>query len=112
LRYAPSIRGWTLGKIGERRDSSYEVSNLLAFDPAAGSSDGTCRISKMVFVQPGNALSAPLVFNVVSVKGGSLVIAVSWQIGALGLKRVEEEERLVDGICKGIRAGFESLRDE
>ncbi|KAL3491473.1 hypothetical protein BJX62DRAFT_225150 [Aspergillus germanicus] len=110
LRYAPSIRGWTLGKIGERRDSSYEVSNLLAFDSAAGSSsDGTCRISKMVFVQPGNALSAPLVFNVISVKGGSLVIAVSWQVGALGLEKVEEEWRVVEGVCKGIRVGFESL---
>jgi hypothetical protein len=109
LRYAPSIRGWTLGKIGERRDSSYEVSNLLAFDSAAGSSDGTCRISKMVFVQPGNALSAPLVFNVVSVKGGSLVIAVSWQVGALGLEKAEEG-RFVEGVCEGIRAGFESLK--
>jgi hypothetical protein len=110
LRYAPSIRGWTLGKIGERRDSSYEVSNLLAFDSAAGDSEGKCRIGKMVFAQPGNVLSAPLVFNIVSVKGGSLVIAVSWQVGALGLEKVEEEGRFVKRVCEGIRAGFESLK--
>ncbi|KAL2854086.1 hypothetical protein BJX68DRAFT_38889 [Aspergillus pseudodeflectus] len=110
LRYAPSIRGWTLGKIGERRDSSYEVSNLLAFDSAAVGSK--CRVTKMVFVQPGNVLSAPLVFNVVSVKGGSLVIAVSWQAGALGLDRVDEEGSFVEGVCEGIRAGFERLRDD
>ncbi|KAJ0418540.1 hypothetical protein BJY00DRAFT_324887 [Aspergillus carlsbadensis] len=114
LRYAPSIRGWTLGKIGERRDSSYEVSNLLAFDSAAENSngDGKCKITKMVFVQPGNVMSAPLVFNVVSVKGGSLVIAVSWQVGALGLEKVEEEGRFVEGVCEGVRAGFEKLSDD
>ncbi|KAL2825552.1 hypothetical protein BJY01DRAFT_154776 [Aspergillus pseudoustus] len=117
LRYAPSIRGWTLGKIGGRRDTSYEVSNLLAFDGGAimdqdGGEARRCRVGKMVFVQPGNPLSAPLVFNVVSVKGGSLVIAVSWQAGALGLDKMEEEAPFVEGICEGIRAGFESLRGD
>ncbi|KAL2814112.1 hypothetical protein BJX63DRAFT_392944 [Aspergillus granulosus] len=110
LRYAPSIRGWTLGKIGERRDCSYEVSNLLAFD--SGNKGGKCRTSKMVFAQPGNVLSAPLVFNVVSVKGGSLVIAVTWQRGALGLNKMEDEGGFVEIVCDGIRAGFERLRDD
>ena len=32
LRYAPSIRGWLQGKLGSRRDSSYEVSNLGVLD--------------------------------------------------------------------------------
>ncbi|KAJ5159656.1 uncharacterized protein N7482_006660 [Penicillium canariense] len=107
LRYVPSIRDWMTGKLGDRRDSSYELSNLLAFDGASGAND-RCRISKMVFLQPGNALSAPLVFNLISVKGGSLVIAVSWQIGALGVP-VEEEERFVDEICSSLRADVEAL---
>lgn len=71
-----SIRNWTLGKIGQQRDCSYEASNILAFDgtdgtdSADGSADHECKVNKMVFTQPGNALSAPLVFNIVSVKGG------------------------------------------
>ncbi|KAI9933661.1 hypothetical protein MW887_008134 [Aspergillus wentii] len=104
LRYLPNFRTWTLGKIGQRRDSSYEVSNLLVFD---GGSSEKCNISKMVFTQPGNVPSAPLVFNVISVKGGSLMCTVSWQAGALGVP-VEEME-LVDGICASIRADFQAL---
>ncbi|OQD86976.1 hypothetical protein PENANT_c006G09570 [Penicillium antarcticum] len=88
LRYAPSIRGWMLGKIGSQRDSSYELSNLLAFD--GGNTGDGCKISKMVFSQPGNCLSAPLVFNIISVKGGSLVCTVSWQVGALSMSAEEE----------------------
>jgi hypothetical protein len=108
LRYAPSIRSWMLGKIGLQRDSSYELSNLLAFDGGDGSGD--CRVSKMVFSQPGNCLSAPLVFNVISVKGGNLVCTISWQVGALDVP-ADEEMPFVDEICSSIRADFEALSD-
>ena len=108
LRYAPSIRKWALGKIGSQRDSSYEVSNLLAFDGDAGDAN-LCKISKMIFVQPGNALSAPLVFNIISVKGGSLMCAISWQVGALGVP-VEQEEGIVDEIRSSLLANFEALQ--
>ncbi|RAL17398.1 uncharacterized protein BO97DRAFT_474420 [Aspergillus homomorphus CBS 101889] len=111
LRYAPSIRNWTLAKLGQRRDCSYEVSNLLAFD---GSGDETSpkhsKISKMVFVQPGNATSGAIVFNFVSVRGGSLVCAVSWQAGALGVP-VAEEMEFVEGVCASIRADLEVLKE-
>ncbi|CAG8052425.1 unnamed protein product [Penicillium nalgiovense] len=110
LRYVPSIRNWTLGKIGQQRDSSYELSNLLAFDNMGDGADQNCKVVKMVFSQPGNVTSAPLVFNIVSVKGGSLMCTVSWQAGALGVP-VEEEMSLVDRICSSIQADFEALRD-
>ncbi|KAJ5173767.1 uncharacterized protein N7500_001698 [Penicillium coprophilum] len=110
LRYVPNIRNWTLSKIGQQRDSSYELSNLLAFDNMTDGADQKCKVVKMVFSQPGNVTSAPLVFNVISVKGGSLVCTVSWQIGALDVP-VEEELALVDGICSSIRADFEALKD-
>lgn len=108
LRYAPSIMKWALGKIGSQRDSSYEVSNLLAFDGGAGDAN-LCKISKMVFVQPGNALSAPLVFNIISVKGGSLTCAISWQVGALGFP-MEKEEAIVDEVRSSLLADFEALQ--
>ncbi|KAF7595187.1 hypothetical protein BBP40_006931 [Aspergillus hancockii] len=110
LRYAPSIRKWTQGKIGHRRDCSYEVSNLLAFDGSGGADQNKCKICKMVFAQPGNVLSAPLVFNLISVKGGSLMCTVSWQTGALDVP-VEEEMSVVEEICSSLRADFEALRD-
>ena len=110
LRYVPSIRNWTLSKLGLQRDSSYELSNLLAFDNSSDGSGQECKVVKMVFSQPGNVTSAPLVFNVISVKGGSLMCTVSWQAGALGLP-VEEEVPLVDHICSSIQADFEALKD-
>lgn len=110
LRYAPSIRNWTLGKVGQPRDGSYEVSNLLAFDDTDGGASHKYKITKMVFAQPANVPSAPLVFNIISVKGGSLVCAVSWQAGALGMP-LEEEDSFVDGICSSLQADFEALRD-
>jgi hypothetical protein len=106
LRYAPSIRNWTLGKLGRRRDCSYDVSNLLAFDGRGGGNQ--CKITKMVFAQPGSVVGAALLFNIVSVKGGSLMCVVSWQAGALGVP-VEKETSLVDEICLSLRAGFEAL---
>ncbi|CAI7627204.1 unnamed protein product [Penicillium glandicola] len=110
LRYIPSIRDWTLGKIGQQRDSSYELSNLLAFDNMDDGADQKCKVVKMVFSQPGNATSAPLAFNIISVKGGSLICTVSWQSGALDVP-AEEEMSLVDNICSSIHADFEALRD-
>ncbi|KAL4997998.1 hypothetical protein BDV10DRAFT_168011 [Aspergillus recurvatus] len=107
LRYAPSIRDWTAGKVGQRRDCSYEVSNLLAFDGAAGEGD-KCKITKMVFATPANVVSGPLVFNIISVKGGNLVVTVNWQAGALDMA-IEEEMGFVDAVCESIKADFESL---
>ena len=108
LRYVPSIMSWTKGKVGQKRDSSYELSNLLAFDDTNA---GTCQaisISKMIFSQPGNAPSAPLAFNVISVKGGNLICAVSWQPGALGVP-LEEESPMVETICQSIKRDFASF---
>ncbi|KXJ94980.1 hypothetical protein Micbo1qcDRAFT_156767 [Microdochium bolleyi] len=116
LRYAPSVRGWMAKKMGQRRDCSYEVSNLLAFAPPPqrrGSAGEEAMPEKVdvdwiVFAQPRNPTSAPIVFDVVSVKGGILVITVVWQAGALAdvTSGVEDEGRLVDEICQGIRDGF------
>jgi hypothetical protein len=82
------------------------VSNLLVFD---GSGEGNqSRITKMVFAQPANPPSAPLVFNFVTVKGGSLMCTVTWQEGALGIP-LEKETAFVDEICSSMRADFENL---
>ncbi|KAH6896514.1 alcohol acetyltransferase [Thelonectria olida] len=111
LRYAPSIRKWTLGKIGQRRDCSIEMSNVGVFDPAMASPsthdiDGGVRVTNMFFTQPGHVTSAPISFNFASVKDGGLSYTVSWQEGALG---VDDEDRVVEEICASLTAGLEAL---
>lgn len=116
LRYAPSVRGWMAKKMGQNRDCSYEVSNLLAFTPppdehatiGGGEDREKIGIEWIVFAQPRNPTSSPLVFDVVSVAGGNLVISVVWQTGALGdvAGSVEDEKKLVEEVCDCVKAEF------
>lgn len=101
LRFLPSIRKWTLSKLGQARDCSFEVSNIGALkdqDREAAASKKQPIISKLVFAQPGHVISAPLAFNFASVTGGNLVYTVSWREGALGMHK-DEESAFVDEIC-------------
>lgn len=107
LRYLSDIRTWTLSKIGQRRECSYEVSNLTSFHP--NSAAQKCTVVEMLFCQAANVTGPPLNFNVVSVANGPLTIAVSWQVGALGLAADGDEKSFVNGICHRIKLGFEQL---
>jgi hypothetical protein len=108
LRFLPSIRSWTQGKLGQKRDGSYEVSNLGAFRRNQSDANSRANMSKIVFSQPANIPGAPLTFNFVSVQGGSLVCVVSWQVGALGLEK-DKERSFVDEICVSIQRDLETL---
>lgn len=112
LRYIPSMRKWTLSNVGHHRDSSFGVSNVGLFDPGVQLShtrETRVTISKLVFAQPGHALSSPITFNFVSVPEGNLVYTATWQPGALGLDTTADEEQLVDKICLMIDRGFQEL---
>jgi Alcohol acetyltransferase len=106
LRFVPSHKESMVSKLGAKRDGSYALSNILAFD---GSGRGNyCRISKMVMASSAAVPSAPLSFCIVSVKDGSLICTVSWQPGALGCP-LEKEASFVDEICSSLRGDFEAL---
>ncbi|RDW85968.1 hypothetical protein BP5796_04293 [Coleophoma crateriformis] len=111
LRYLPSIRKWTLAKIGQQRDSSYEISNVGAMDIGQDKSTGhmgQASITKMVFAQPGHIAGNPIAFNIASVKGGSLMCTVTWSAGALGITE-NDEEWFVDQLCSSLREGMKTL---
>ena len=113
LRYAPSMRGYMLGKMGTKRDCSYEISNLTTFTDPGSANEGDeghagVRIEKMIFSQPMHVNASPLVFNLVSVKGGSLVCSVGWQVGSTGFAG-EEERSFVERVCETIKVELERL---
>lgn len=112
FRYVSNIRQWTMAKLGQQRDCSFEVSNLGVFNNERGSSvdavESRVNIVEVVFAQPGHVLSTPVAFNLASVKGGSLVVTATWQVGALGIK-VGEEDEFVDGLFASIKADLEAL---
>lgn len=113
LRYLSDMHSWMKAKIGERRDTSYEVSNLLSFRPQPSSSvskDGPgCSIVEMVFAQPADATGSPLSFNIVSVANGPLVITITWQAGALDVEPKISEAKFVEKICGSIKGSFANL---
>lgn len=109
LAYLKEFRPWTLGQIGKPRECSYEISNLVVFDPVskAGSpkpSQSTVAVEKTIFSQPANAAGPCLSFNLVSTKGGPLVMTVTWQRGVLGLGQNEDESEFVRKICSRIES--------
>ena len=107
LRYLSDVHAWVSSRVGERRDCSYELSNLTSFRPMdSGPIKERCAITEMVFCQPADVLGAPLNFNVVSVANGPMTISVTWQIGALGLSSEQQEVDFVHSICQGIKSGF------
>jgi hypothetical protein len=111
LRYVSDVRSWVLSQLGEGRDCSYEISNLVSFQPSCQTK--RCSVTEMIFCQPADALGAPLNFNVVGVANGPLSIAVSWQPGALALTGDEgedgDEHDFVEKVCQRIQSGFARL---
>ncbi|CEN59286.1 hypothetical protein ASPCAL01738 [Aspergillus calidoustus] len=95
VQYLDKFRPWFLEKLGEARDSSYEISNAVVFDPSSkgnasvsgveSDGKGTWDIERMVFSQPANVTNCPLSFSVVTRKDGEMVMTLNWQIGALGV---------------------------
>ena len=110
LRYAPSITKWTLSRFGKPRDSSFEVSNVGVVDdnfaPADVSSE--VKITDMIFAQRGHAMSAPLTFNLIHVKGSALTYTVTWQSGALNVGQGQEDV-FVEKVCDSIEKNLENL---
>ena len=114
LKYIRNLRLWTLGQIGKRRSNSYELSNAMSFDPTPEDGiqgtrrDSEWKLEKLIFSQPANATGSALNFNVVSLKGGPMVISLTWQVGALG---IIDEADFAKRVCSIIKSEFERFSE-
>ncbi|KAF2090332.1 hypothetical protein K490DRAFT_35438, partial [Saccharata proteae CBS 121410] len=101
LHYLSNYRAYMESKLGQPRDSSYELSNIMSFDPTpsrnvaetANEQQRRCEIGRVVFSQPANAVGSPISFNFVTREGGDLVVTLCWQLGALGVENEVEFAR-------------------
>ncbi|KAJ5658544.1 alcohol acetyltransferase [Penicillium longicatenatum] len=105
LRYLTQFRPWFLEKLGKERESSYEISNVVNFDPLNEYVDTTLHvehrkwdIERVAFSQPANVTGSALNFQVVTRKGGDMVITLNWQLGVLGV--VDENEFVQDILAR------------
>jgi len=85
LNWVANFDSWMEGQLGKSRDGSWQLSNLMSFNGELPERGDAVSVEKMFFCQPGHAVGEPLDFNVISTKGGDLVICVGWQVGAIGL---------------------------
>lgn len=108
LSYLSKFYPWMRGQIGKPRDESYEVSNLLCFNPATSEVAGGWELESMVFSQPANATGSCMSFNVVSRKGGDFTLVMAWQLNGLG---VDNEQEFAKAICASIGASIRELAD-
>lgn len=103
LQYLHNFRSWTLGQIGRKRESSYEISNLVVFDPVLRPTEKPkVSIEKTFFAQPAAAVGPCLNFNLVTTKGGPLVMTATWQEGVLEIGNVEQEAAFVRRVCSRV----------
>lgn len=106
LQYLKAFRPWTESLVGKERDMSFEISNLGAFTPTGPHERSSLVMEKLVFSQPAKASGSLLDFNVVSVKGGPLVLTVTWQKGVLGVGDAGEEMEFVGRVCRKLEGSL------
>ncbi|KAH0404107.1 hypothetical protein KCU89_g1461, partial [Aureobasidium melanogenum] len=106
LAYLRNMYPWTKGQVGKRRECSYELSNIMSFNPGSFEPEKTWNIESMIFSQPANVASGCLNFNVVSKYQGDLTIVISWQAGALD---VQDEQVFIERVGKRMTISLESF---
>ncbi|KAK5937195.1 Alcohol acetyltransferase [Knufia obscura] len=118
LNWVSNFDSWMEGQVGEARDASWQMSNLMSFDGKPKDGEGIVEVEKMFFCQPGHAVGEPLDFNTISTKGGDLVICSGWQIGAIGVEwdantSAEAAERdLVRNVLRDLKRYLQVLAEE
>lgn len=114
LKYLSNFRSWFLGQLGKKRDSSYEISNIGIFDPTlpentnntATTASQPWAIERTFFSQPANVLGSPLNFQVVTMKGGDMVVTLNWQVGVTG---VPDEDGFAKAVLRDIDNGLSEI---
>ncbi|CAD0087234.1 unnamed protein product [Aureobasidium vineae] len=106
LAYLRNMYPWTRGQVGKRRECSYELSNIMSFNPGLFEPEKIWNIESMIFSQPANVGSGCLNFNVVSRYQGDLTIVISWQAGALDVK---DEQLFAENVGNHITTSLQSL---
>ncbi|MCJ1397463.1 hypothetical protein MMC11_000656 [Xylographa trunciseda] len=66
-------------KIGRAREATWELSNLGVFKTTQGMEPGNWRLEDMTFTQGAQPVGSAFAVNCVSVQGGPLTIAITWQ---------------------------------
>ncbi|MCJ1387584.1 hypothetical protein MMC18_000427 [Xylographa bjoerkii] len=81
-------------KIGRAREATWELSNLGVFRQTQDSLPGRWRLEVMTFTQGAQPVGSAFAVNCVSVQGGPLTIAITWQDSVV-------HEDIIDALAHG-----------
>jgi hypothetical protein len=87
--------------VGSKREYSFEVSNVGVMDGLDDHAN-VVRVKRVLFSQSSNVTGAAYVFSVASVKGGDLVVGLTWQDGIV-------EAELAQKVLLGLDTELRSL---
>ncbi|MCJ1416508.1 hypothetical protein MMC32_002846 [Xylographa parallela] len=82
-------------KIGKAREATFELSNLGVFKKNQESSTGNWVLKNMTFTQGAQPVGPAFAVNCVSVQGGPLTIALTWQDSVVN-------EDIIDALAHGL----------
>lgn len=91
------------GKIGQRRDATWEVSNIGLIQGAADEGQGGWTIQRSFFTQPAFLAGPAFAINVTGVEGAEVTLTLNWQGGIV-------DDSVVDGVVKDLSAWLEEFR--
>jgi hypothetical protein len=101
LRFLDDYAGFLRKKVGSKREYSFEVSNVGVMDGLDDHAN-VVRVKRVLFSQSSNVTGAAYVFSVASVKGGDLVVGLTWQDGIV-------EAELAQKVLLGLDTELRSL---
>ncbi|KKY37169.1 hypothetical protein UCDDA912_g02810 [Diaporthe ampelina] len=91
------------GKIGKRRDATWEVSNIGLIKGNADEGHGGWTIQRSFFTQPAFLAGPAFAVNVTGVEGAKVTLTLNWQGGVI-------DDTIVDGVVEDLSAWVEEFR--
>jgi hypothetical protein len=105
LARIPNQHHWILQKLGRKRMSAFELSNVGASGTRQGTS--SFRIESMLFSQSASACSAAIKVSAVTGPDGRLALGFTWQEGVIDSDMVERiKEFLSDEVQRLAMSGY------
>jgi hypothetical protein len=100
LAHIPNQRDWMLQKLGRKRMSAFELSNVGTSTTLRGASNFA--IENMLFSQSPSAFSAAIKVSVVTGPDGRLALGSTWQEGAIENGMIAQLKVAVRGEVQGL----------
>lgn len=91
------------GKIGQKRDATWEVSNIGLIKGIADEGQGGWTIQRSFFTQPAFLAGPAFAVNVTGVEGGEVTLTLNWQGGVI-------DDSVVDGVVYDMSTWLKEFR--